>query len=68
MEREQIRNYLGEKILLILKSGYKYTGVISELHDTSLTFLDKYNFKVLVSYDEIAVIAQARDQEADDVE
>ena len=48
MERDQIRNYLGEKILLILKSGFKYTGTISELHDTSLTFLDKYNYKIIL--------------------
>ena len=68
MEIEQIKKYLGQRIILILKSNFKYTGVISELHDSSLTFLDKYNFEILVSYDEISVIAPARDLEVDDVE
>lgn len=62
MEEKDVKKYVGEKVLLILKNNYKFTVVVPEFEGHSFTFLDKFGQKVTVECSMISMIYQKPNQ------
>lgn len=62
MEKKYLVKFFEEKIRvkLNLKNGKFYTGVILELGEHSLVFLDKFNAKIPFDYDGISYVEPVR--------
>lgn len=56
MDEEEVKKYIGKKVLLILKNNYKFTVVIPEFSGHSFSFSDKFNQRVTVECDMISMI------------
>ncbi len=41
MEKQALKKYVGKKVLLFLVNNLKYTGYITKIEASSITFLDK---------------------------
>ncbi len=63
MEIDNIRKYLGKKVFLILKSGYKYKCYLEEnaMNGTTLSFKDKFDYDVDIDLSEISYISIAHE-------
>ena len=60
IKREDIEEYSGQNIQIILKNNFIYNGSIKELKDSCLTFIDRNNDKILINFDEISLIKPLR--------
>jgi len=49
-----IKEMIGEKVYVILKSGRKYSGIINSIHEGIVYLTDKYNEPVLFNISEIS--------------
>lgn len=58
MNRKELEGLRGKRVYLRLKSTYGYTGHIEAVDETSFTFIDKYGSKLILDYDEVAVIEE----------
>lgn len=58
MEKKYLQEFYEEKtkVRLNLKNGKFYTGIIIELGEHTLLFLDKYDSKIPFDYDSIAYV------------
>lgn len=58
VEKKYLQQFFEEKVKLKLnlKNGKFFTGIILELGEHSLLFLDKYNNKLPFEYDSIAYV------------
>jgi hypothetical protein len=64
MEIDNIKKYLGKRVFLILKSGYKYKCYLEKnsLTGTTLSFKDKFDYDVDIDISEISYISIAREE------
>ena len=51
---ERIREMIGLKVYVILKSGRNYTGVVDNIADDIVYLTDKFNEPVIFSISEIS--------------
>lgn len=65
MEVEKVKEYIGKKVLLILKNNYKFTTTIPYFKGTSFTIVDKYNQKATIDCDTISMIYEREDENND---
>ena len=56
--KEELREYLGKKVRLILNSSYILTGEIESVGDTKLRFIGKFGEYSLVDFSEIKTIME----------
>ncbi len=56
MERQNIEQFMGKKVKLILKTNYIYTGIIQKIDNTSLQFLDKKGQRHIFALEHIVEI------------
>lgn len=68
MEKKYLTNFYENKVKvkLNLKNGKFYTGIIIELGEHSLVFLDKYNNQIPFDYDSIAYVDPTNRGDDDD--
>lgn len=66
MDEARIKEYLGKKIFLAVKGGFKYTGEIVCVYDDCFSFVDKFSSKILVSFDDVAMIAEITKEDGED--
>jgi len=64
MEIDNIKKYLGKRVFLILKSGYKYKCHLDKnsLNGATLSFKDKFDYDVDIDISEISYISIAREE------
>jgi sRNA-binding regulator protein Hfq len=58
MDKEHLIKYKDsqEKVTINFKNGRFYSGVIKDVGDTSIVFLDKYNNSMIIDLDMIAYV------------
>lgn len=56
MKVEEIKKYVGKKVLLILKNNFKYTAEIPVFSGESFSIIDKYGRDVTIHCDMISLI------------
>lgn len=61
MEKERLEEYKEKKVFLILKSGHKYTGVITSINEDTISFIDKFNNQMLIAFSDIMMIQKQGD-------
>lgn len=60
MMKQDIIQFQGKTIKLLLKNSYNYTGDILSISDDSITLLDKYHNTVLISINDITTIMEVQ--------
>jgi len=63
MEKEQIKKYVGKKVLLILKNNYKFTVIIPEFDGASFDIIDKFGQQATIECEMISMIYEKEDGE-----
>jgi len=58
MEENNIRKYIGKKVLIILKNNFQYTITIPEFYGSSFSVEDKFGEHVEISCDFINFIKE----------
>ena len=61
MNEEQIKKHIGNKVQIHLKSGYKYTGRIIKIENSTLLMIDKFNEEVSIAPESIITIIKLGD-------
>ncbi len=61
MESEEVRNYIGKKVLIVLKNNFKYTVEIPFFYGNTLTVKDKYGNDVTLDCDFILLISEFKE-------
>ena len=56
MEKEQIKKYVGKKVLLILKNNYKFTVIIPEFDGESFDITDKFGQQATIECEMVSMI------------
>ena len=56
MKYEDIKQYERKFVKILLKNNYRYSGIISEVNETSLKITDKFQQIVTIDLDNISVI------------
>jgi sRNA-binding regulator protein Hfq len=56
MNEEEVRKYVGKKVILFLKNGYKLTTAIPEFQGSSFTIIDKYSKEISLDCEAISII------------
>ena len=56
MEEEQVKKYIGKKVLLILKNNYKFTTVIPKFEGYSFEIIDKFGQKATIECAMVSMI------------
>lgn len=65
MDVEQIKKYIGKKVLLILKNNYKFTVIIPDFSRNSFSVKDKFGQDVTIDCDFVSMIYEKEDSEDD---
>lgn len=60
MKKKDIEYGIGDKCLVVLKSGHIYTAIITKVTDTALSFKDKYDLAIIVDLEDVSSIQEAR--------
>lgn len=60
MEKENVKEYEGKRVLLILKNNYKYTCIIPSFEGNSFFIDDVFGERVLVDCDFIDFIREVK--------
>jgi len=50
------KEWIGKKVKILLKNKYNYNGEVIEEDDTTITVIDKFNKRVEISKDMIAIV------------
>ena len=58
MKAEEVKKYVGKKVLLILKNNFKYTVTIPQFEEESFTVTDRYNNRITIECDMISLISE----------
>lgn len=58
MEENNIKKYIGKKVLIILKNDWQYTITIPEFVGSSFSVKDKFGEKIEISCDFISFIKE----------
>lgn len=61
MDADGVKKYIGKKVFLELKNGFKFTAVIPDFSGTSFEITDKYGQWAYIDCDSIALIYQRED-------
>jgi len=56
MDKDEVLKYVGKKVLIILKNGFKVTCIIPNFTGTSFKTVDKFNLSVSIECDSISLI------------
>jgi len=64
MNIEDIKKYVGQKVLIILKNNYKFTTIIPEFNGTSFQIVDKFGQKVMIECDMVSMIYEKESENA----
>lgn len=56
MDVNQVKKYIGKKVLLILRNNYKFTTTIPFFENSSFEIEDKYGQKALIECEYISMI------------
>ena len=54
MMKEDIKDLIGRRIFVVLKSGRNYTGTIESIEDKLVHLTDKFNLPVYFSIEDIS--------------
>jgi len=60
MEKDDVRIYSGKLCTIILKNGFKYTGIIPDEIDDPFIFRDKYDCLNTINCGYIEMISEVR--------
>ena len=63
MNVEEVKKYIGKKVLLILKNNYKFTTTIPEFDGCSFPIVDKYGEKASIDCDMISLIYEKGEED-----
>lgn len=64
MQREEIEQYEGKRVKLILKgTGNIYSGTILKLYENSFVILDKFNNEVTIDYEMCGLVSPLGDKQ-----
>ena len=58
MQEEDLKEFEGKNIKIVLNNNYQYNGEIISLSRDSLKFKDKYNAVILISLDHIKFVRE----------
>ncbi|NCD05878.1 MAG: hypothetical protein EOL97_07140 [Spirochaetia bacterium] len=58
MERNDYEIFKNKKVIIELRSGYRYTGFVQSVNDFGIIVLDKFNKNISVSFDNIIRIEE----------
>jgi len=58
VQKEKLKIYENKRVFLILKNGLKYTGVIVSVDDDAISFRDKFNISMLISFNDISLLQE----------
>ena len=58
MEVENVKKYIGKRVLIVLKNDFQYTAVIPNLKSSSFEIIDKFNNKISIDCEYIAFIEE----------
>lgn len=56
MEVENVKKYVGKKVLIILRNNFQYTTTIPNFSGTSFSIISKFNEHIEIDCDYIAFI------------
>jgi len=60
MEENNVRKYIGKKVLVILRNNFQYTIIIPNFIGTSFSVKDKFGADVEISCDFISFIKELK--------
>jgi small nuclear ribonucleoprotein (snRNP)-like protein len=58
MNEQLLKKFIGKKVTIYLKSGYKYTGHIESIEDSTIVFFDKFQSKILITPETIITLTE----------
>ena len=58
MNKKILEQFLNKKILICLKTDYRYVGFIEALDDEMCTFRDKYDKLVIIRNEDISKLVE----------
>lgn len=64
MEKKEVINYINQKVKLVLKDQYIYSGIILTVSDSSVRIKDKFGSELSISLDQIGVIKTLKEEES----
>jgi len=62
MEENNVRKYIGKKVLIILKNNWRYTCLLPDFQGSSFSIKDKYGEIVEISCDFINFIKEINNE------
>ncbi len=63
MEKTDLEPFVGRRICIHLRDGYRYSGQILTLNGDHLLFEDKFGKNILVRFDSLAAIQEIQEVE-----
>ena len=61
MNAEDLKKWIGKKVCLVLRNGFRYTTVIPEFSGNLLEIVDKFGRNISLNCDSISVIYSVRE-------
>ena len=56
MKADDVRQYVGQKVLLELSNGYRFTTTIPDFEDNSFNIIDKFGQKVTIDCELVMMV------------
>lgn len=64
MDECEVKKYIGKRVLLVLKEGFKFTTTIPSFKSHSFEITDKYGKKASIDCDMISMIYEKESENA----
>ena len=61
MKKEEVKRWRNKKVCIILKNGFRFTGIIPEFTDDTFIIIDKFSKEVAITCDSIGVLYSAKE-------
>ena len=58
MNEENIRKYVGQKVLLVLKNNFKYTVTIPKFTGNDFTVIDKFGREIVINCEMVSMLGE----------
>lgn len=63
LKQENLNQFLGKKVKIILKNGFFYSAEIERLDEESLSVVDKFGERHCFDISEVAAISEVRNEQ-----
>jgi len=56
MKKDEVKDYLNQKVYILLKNNFNYTCQITDIGEDSFSGIDKYGNRITILFDMIALL------------